>query len=298
MRQLKYSRYAAFASALASLWLAACGGPVAPVNSNSANTNAATSPSPTASSTATTSSVDSREPDQYQATVTIKLEAIGAQNPVTLPTLAANVSRSGDDRRMEFTIPAGGRVIYLDKGTTNYLVLPDKNQYAELNKESTGFEIRRLLMPEDIVRQVKATPGLQLVGDETLNGREATKYRYAAVANTQTQAGDVATESYLYVDKATGLPLRSETVSQTSGNVQGYKGLRLVTEMTDIRTDPAADQFQPPTNLQKVDADQVRAQVDLIFKALAAVIGQMMQQGQAPVPVASPMTSPTANPVR
>jgi hypothetical protein len=246
---------------------------------------------------ALTPSVDAREPDQYRANVTIKLEAIGATAPLTLPALAANVSRSGGDRRMEFAIPGGGRVIYLDKGSTNYLILPDKNQYAEINKESTGFEIRRLLMPEEIVRQIKNTPGVQLVGDDKLYGREVTKYRYAAVANTQTQAGDVATESYLYVDKATGLPLRSEIVTQSSGNVQGYKGLRVVTEMTDLKTDVPADLMQPPTGLQKIEAEQVRAQVDLIFRALATVIGQMMQQGQAPAPVSSPMSSPT-KPVR
>ena len=151
-----------------------------------------------------------------------------------------------------------------------------------------------MMMPGEIVKQVKSTQGLQLVGDDTLNGRAVTKYRYAAVANTQTQAGDVNTESYLYVDKDTGLPLRSETTSQATGNVQGYKGLRIVTEMSDISTDAPADLFAVPTNMQKIESEQVRAQVNLVFQALATVIGQLLQQGQTaqqPSPTAS--TTPT-----
>jgi hypothetical protein len=279
--------------------LTSCAG--MPTQSNTvANTNInASSPAANSNSNSLpTVTVDAREPDQYQATVTVKVEALGTQQSVPMPTLAAKVSRSGNDRRMEFTIPAGGRVVYLDKGDNKYIILPDKNQYAELNSDSTGFDIRRMMTPGQIVSQVKATPGLQLVGDDTFNGRAVTKYRYAAVAGTQTQAGDVNTESYLYVDKDTGLPLRSETTSQAAGNVQGYKGLRIVTEMTDLSTDAPADQFAVPTTLQKVQADQVRAQVDLVFQALTAVVGQLLQQGQtaqlpSPTPTGSPMVSPT-----
>ena len=188
---------------------------------------------------------------------------------MALPTLGAVVSRNATDRRMEFTMPAGGRVVFLDKGGTNYLILPDKKQYAELNKESLGFEIRRMLMPEQIVAQAKQVPGMQLVGDEKYNGRDATKYRYAAVANTGTQAGQVTTDSFLLVDKETGLPLHSETVSQSQSgaNVQGQNGVRILTEMTDIKTDTSQGQFDLPTDFQKIDSAQVRAQVDMVFSA-------------------------------
>jgi hypothetical protein len=83
---------------------------------------------------------------------------------MALPTLSATVSRNANDRRMEFTMPAGGRVVFLDKGGTNYLILPDKKQYAELTSESLGFEIRRMMMPEQIVAQAMKVPGMQLVG--------------------------------------------------------------------------------------------------------------------------------------
>jgi hypothetical protein len=196
---------------------------------------------------------------------------------------------------MEFTLPTNEKVIYLDKGGMNYVILPNRKQYAELTKEALGFEVRRLLMPAQIVNQVKGIPGVHLVGEETVNGRTIVKYAYSGAANTQTQAGTVQTESYILVDKETGLPVRSETVSQSQNgaNVQGYKGLRVVTEMTDIKTNPDANIFSVPTDYQKIDPEQVKAQANLIFNAVAALVGQVMQQASAPPAANSTTASPT-----
>jgi hypothetical protein len=241
--------------------------------------------------------VEAREPEQYQATVKVNVEATGTQQNMAPPTLGATVARSANDRRMEFTMPAGGRVVFLDKGGTNYLLLPEKKQYAELTPDALGFQVRRLLMPEQIVQQAKTVPGVQLVGEEKYNGRDAVKYKYAAVTNTGTQAGQVATDSFLLVDKATGLPLHSETVSQSQSgaSVQGYTGVRLITAITDIKTDAPSDLFQVPTDLQKIDSAQVRQQVDLVFSALAAFVTQMMNQGQAQ---SQPANMTSSSPVR
>src|SRR6476620_3173894 len=148
-----------------------CGAPPAATNNGnfSVNTNAngASMNSSVAanSSPSSTADINAREPDVYQATVTLKVQTLGGQQSVASPTLSAKVARNAIDRRMEFTMPAGGRVVYLDKGDNNkYLILPDKNQYAELNSASTGFDIRRMMTPGEIVRQVKAQHGLQLVG--------------------------------------------------------------------------------------------------------------------------------------
>ena len=254
-------------------------------NVNRSNSNANANANST-NSNSTASAVETKEPEQYQATVTLKLEAVGDQQKMAMPTIGASVARNGTDRRMEFTVPTGGTVVYLDKAGTNYVILPAKKQYAELNRDSLGFDVRRMLMPEQIVEQVKKTPGVERVGEEKYNGRDVIKYRYAAVANTQTKAGAVQTDSFLLVDKETGLPLHSETVSQSQGgNVQGYSGLRLITEITDIKTDPAPSLFEKPADMQKIEADQVRSQVDMIFSALSAFLSQMMKQAQ---PAASP----------
>lgn len=265
----------------------ACGmqpGPANIANSNTnsnANASANSNANPANSNSASSMTVDSREPDAYDATVTIKVEGIGSGQSTAMPNLNAKVSKSGNDRRMEFTMPAGGHVVFLDKGGTNYLILPDLKQYALLEKESLGFDVRRMLMPEQIVAQVKGVQGMQLIGEEKYNGRDAVKYRYAATANTQSQAGQVNTESFLLVDKATGLPLHTETVSQSqNGNVQGYNGFRVITEITDINTQPATEQFAEPTNLQKIESSAVRAQVDIIFNSMATFLAQLLKQGQ------------------
>ncbi len=299
MQRRKFQYFSIFSAvSIFSFFLVGCGDQAVSTNINLANsrTTAANSTFNSANTTSVNGNAaplvvtESREPGQYQAAVTIKLETAGAQQNVTSPTFTANVARSGADRRMEFALPAGGRVVFLDKGEAHYLVLPEKKQYAELNRESLGFDVRRMLMPEQIVEQVKNIAGMQRVGEETYNGRDVIKYRYAAGTNTQTRAGQVDTESFLMVDKLTGLPLRSETVSQSQGEVQGYKGLRIITEISDIRTETPPELFAVPTDLQKIDSAQVRTQVDIIFNSVALLIGQIMKQGQ---PAANSMTSPT-----
>lgn len=277
------------------LLMGACGAQPGVTNVNLANagTNTSNSGSNTTNANSTNSNTmapatmvsEAKEPEAYQATVSLHLEAIADGKNTALPDLIAKVARSGDDRRMEFTLPAGGRVIFLDKGGKNYLVLPEKKQYAELNAESLGFEVRRLLLPEQIVQQVKSVPGMRLVGEEKYKGRDAIKYAYAATANTQTRAGQVDTNSFLLVDKETGLPLRSETVShsQAGANVQGYSGVKVITEIRDIQTEMPSDLFAVPTDLKKVEPEQIRAQVNLLFSSVATVIGQLIKQGQ-PVP--------------
>ena len=257
---------------------------------NTSNFNSSNASNVNSNSASTSSAVDAKEPDKYSATVKLMLEALGEQQKASLPAITAVVARSGADRRMEFSLPNGEKIIYLDTAGSNFLILPNRKQYAELTKEAVGFEVRRMLMPEQIVNQVKGMQGVQRVGDETLNGRKVVKYSYAATANTQTRAGDVATESYLLIDSETGLPLRSETVSQAQGggNVQGYKGMRLVTEMTDIKTEPDMQLVTLPTDYAKIDPEQVKAQASLIFNAVAAIAGQAMQQQSGPVGSASP----------
>src|SRR5881392_1007521 len=101
-----------------SLLLAACGAPPgnggSTLNSNApANTVVRGEP--------VKGPIDTHEPDKYKATVALHVETVGEGARITSPSLSANVARSGDDRRMEFTIPAGGHVVYLDKGDKHYL---------------------------------------------------------------------------------------------------------------------------------------------------------------------------------
>jgi len=278
----------------------ACGAPTGNANLAAVNTNSGVANSISNSNlnnvSTTGATVYTREPSQYQATVKLSFQTLGNNGQQsTLPTLMANVARSGDDRVMEFTLPTNEKVIYLDKGGMSYLILPSRKQYAELTKEALGFEVRRLMMPSEIVQQAKSVPGMKLVGEETQNGRQVVRYAYEAQANTNTAAGTVATESYMIVDKETGLPLRTETVSQSQsgGNVNGVNGVRIVTEMTDIKDTPDPALFNLPTDYQKTDPETVKANINAIFQVVSAIAANIMQQNaQRP---ASANTNANAN---
>ena len=265
---------------------------------NSANTNSGATNAN--SSTASTATIEAREPEQYQATVTLKLDTTGAQgqNTMNLPPLTALVARNGADKRMEFSMPVGEKVIYLDRADKRFLIMPNRKQYAEINRESVGMEVRDIMTPGQLVERARGLRGVEQVGEEQFNGRTAVRYRYGAITDTKSQAGQVQTESFVLVDKETGLPVRSETVSEagTSANVQGnqVKGLRLLTEMSNIQTTAPADLFAEPTDFAKIPPEQVRNQVMGIFQAAGLILGQLIKS--APATVSSPgATPPTLN---
>ena len=279
----------------------ACSEPTTTVNSNvntnintNVNINANTVVNADANFSTTGTTIDTKEPNQCQGTVTLKFETLGEQK-IQVPTLQANVARLNDDRRMEFTLPNGEKIVYLDKGGRQFIISPARKQYAELTEQALGFEVRRLMMPSEIINQVKKQRGVQLVGEEQMNGRAVVKYRYGATTDTKSQAGQVDTESFIIVDKETGLPLRSETVSQSqTGNVQGISGVRIVTEMSNIQPTADPSLFAEPTDLQKVEPEQVRQQANALFTAAAAIIAQILKTSAQPT--VSPTGSPTAEP--
>ncbi|HEY2866214.1 MAG TPA: hypothetical protein VGJ02_03915 [Pyrinomonadaceae bacterium] len=286
-----------------AIGLSGCGAPTGNANLSAVNTNSGVANSisnsnlnavPTSGAT-----VDTREPEQYQATVKLSFQTMGNNGQQsTLPTLGANVARSGDDRVMEFALPTNEKVIFLDKGGMSYLILPSRKQFAELTKEALGFQVRQMMMPAEIVQQAKAVPGMKLVGEETQNGRQVVRYAYEAQANTNTAAGTVATESYMLIDKQTGLPLRTETVSQSQsgGNVNGVNGIRILTEMTDIKDTPDPSLFNLPTDYQKIDPETVKANINAIFQVVSAIAQNLMQQSAQHQPMSNLNTNTVATP--
>jgi hypothetical protein len=268
------------------------------VNGNTSTTNANANMSPDNSVV-----IAAREPEQYRATLVFSAETEGGQKTVGIPTLSVDVARSGADRRVAFKLPDGSDLIYLEQGDKHIVVAPGRKQYAELTPEATGFQLQKLMTPGQLVAYLEKLRGVERVGDDTINGRTADKYRYANTTNTSTSAGQLNTEAFVYVDKETGLPLRSELYTEASGNVQGVRGAKIVAEMRDITTttvDPTL--FQVPAGLNKVPPEQVRAQIDAFTGTVAALVkallSNMAPQGASnsasPTMMASP--SPSVSP--
>jgi hypothetical protein len=244
-------------------------------NLSAVNANAATAPSTLAA----------REPERYRATLVFSAETEGGEKTIGLPTLSAEVAKNGADRRLSFKLPDGSDLIYLERGGVHYAIAPARKQYAELTPEATGFQLHKLMTPGQVVGYLDRLQGIQLVGEESLSGRTAIKYRYARTDQTKTSAGEVRTESFVYIDKDTGLPLRAELFSEASGNVQGARGATVVAEMRDISTDVDASLFEVPAGLNKVSEQQVRQQINAITNTVAAVLRTLLtNMNTAPQP--------------
>ena len=261
-------------------------------NVSTANANTNVSPEPPAVSAA-------REPEKYRATLVLSAETETGQKTVGIPSLSAQVARNGADRRVSFKLPDGSDLIYLEQGDKHIVVVPGRKQYAELTPEATGFQLQKLMTPGQMIANLQKLQGVERVGEETINGRAADKYRYATSTNTSTSAGEVKSEAFFFVDKDTGLPVRTQLNSEASGNVQGIKGLKLVAEMRDISTDVDAALFQVPEGLNKVPPEQVRAQIQAFTNTVAALVKILLSNMNAAAtttPGASPATSPSPSP--
>jgi hypothetical protein len=297
MRQIKYLAGLG-AIAVITLLAFAC---VPPKNTNSntnanvnANSNANTalsSDNANSSSTTAGSSINTREPDKYAATLVFSVETQGGDKAIGIPQLSILVARSGDDRRLEFKLPDGSPLIYLDHDNHHYVILPSRKQYAELNKESTGLQFQKLLTPGQLVESLKNVKGIQRAGDETYNGRSAEKYQYSRTADTNTKAGEVQANAYVYVDKDTGLPLHAEIDAESSGDVKGVKAARITAEMRDIKTDVDTTMFQTPADYAQVPPEKVRQQIDALTGTVAAILKGMLANAASTPPAPSPAAS-------
>ena len=255
-------------------------------NATGANINASSAPS----------TIAAREPDSYKATIVFTAETEGGDKTIGIPTLSAEVAKNGVDRRLSFKLPDGSDLVYLEHAGVQYGIAPARKQYAELTPQATGFQIQKLMTPGQLVAYLDRLRGIEFVGEEPMAGRTALKYRYARTAETKTSAGEVKTESFIYVDKDTGLPLRAELFSEASGNVQGVKGAKVVAEMRDIQTNPDPSLFEVPAGYNKVSEQQVRAQVDAVTNTVAAVLRTLLTNMNTAPPPPSPTISPATSP--
>jgi hypothetical protein len=259
-------------------------------NANTANTNTNANTPPITGTT-----IDTREPDKYSATITLKLASEGEGQTTSLPPLAADFIKNGADSRVSFKVPGGEQVVFLDAGGKRYVIAQNRKQYAELTPESTGFDVPKPMTPGQIISSIKGMTGCERQGEEQWSGRMATKYRCGSKTSTGTQAGDVTSETFVYIDKDTGLPLHSESIVSASGNVQGVKGLKVVTEMSNISTNVDASQFAEPQGMSKVSPEQVKQQVDLVLKAASAILQSIMQSSSTPQSTSAPPAANSSN---
>jgi hypothetical protein len=278
----------AFAGAL--LALAGC------VNNPGGNANAGATEN--SNSAATSGGPDSarepiyaKEPDQYSETITITVEPAGQDEKVKVPPLQFDFARRGGDRRAAFQLPSLGQVIYLEHSGLKYIVLPARNQYMELDQATLGVELPKLslMTPTSVVEHLKSSAQYYKLGAEDVNGRPAIKYRFTGKINSQTAAGDVDTDSTVYLDETTGLPVRAEILGSTAGG----KGARVMLQMSNVQLNPDRASFDVPIGYKKVTSGELRQQVNSLASTMRIVALSLTQQ-IAPAP--GPSTGPSPGP--
>jgi len=293
-----------------ALTVAACQDGAAPGGNANSNTNAAGNANTTANTNATnptatsspamnssggmntsgagsSSSIETREPERYRATVVLTAQAGGeGAGGRAVPPISMEVARDGANRRLAFQIPSlNKQFVFLDKADKRYVIMPDQKQYGELTSDSVGFNVQRTLTPGQIVARLQATPGVERVGEEQRNGRSVTKYRYAGRAATGTAAGQAQSESFIFIDNETGLPLYAEIFAQTQGSVQGMNQGKAIIEMRDITTNVEASVFEVPQDYKQLTAEEMRSQVQGLMQLVQFAVGMMSNQmggAQAP----------------
>ncbi len=276
--------------------------PAANTNSNAnlnANTNANSNIAVSNTNTSSENSspiINTREPDKYSSTLVFSVQTQGGEKAIGIPPLSIGVARNGDDRRVEFKLPDGTPLVYLDHNNHHYVIVPSRKQYAELTPEATGFQMHKMLTPGQLVESLKNVKGIERAGDETFNGRAAEKYQYSKTANTNTKAGEVQANAYIYVDKETGLPLHAEILAESSGDVKGVKAAHVVAEMQNIATniDPAI--FEVPAGYSQVPPEKIRQQIDALTGAVTTILKAMIANVNTGQPATSPSTAPSVKP--
>jgi len=261
------------------------------INSNS-NANLTTS----TVQTNTGQTIQAREPDKYSATMVASLATSGQQQAQGKAEI--KVARNGADRRYSVNVPVLGELVFLDKADKRYVIMHGRKEYAELTPELTGVNVDQLrsMTPGQLVALVTKQQGVTQVGEETFNGRQAVKYRAAGGTQTQTAAGQVKGETFIYVDKETGLPLRIEGFGQSTGNVQGVTGGNVIIETRDLKTDVNPADFEIPQGYKQLSNEEVRQRVQTLAQGLQAIMAFV--NAQAAASAATPAASPTATPGR
>jgi len=287
--------FAAFATTVLALAAFGCTSTPESNSNTSANANSNTSASANANTSTAASSASSpfsmAEPERYSLKMTISGSGSANNRQANMQTQEIVFARMSANRLWTINVAPLGQISYLEKPGLKYLILPSRKQYVEMTPDAVGFPIGSVLTPSAMIERLKSQPH-ENQGVETVNGRGATKYRFAGTAQTGTQVGAVNADSIVHVDQETGLPLRADLFFSGANNANA----RVIIETRDIQLNPDPAMFEVPAGYSKVTAEELKQQVQS-FVAFVRAIAPMLQQqaGGAPPAGATPPANTNAN---
>ncbi len=182
-----------------------------------------------------------KEPERYQATRTITIVTATGETTITKNLVA----RDGELRRDETEI-AQRRVVYLYLPEGKFLLVPDEKVFVDLSKtdgaETSGLDDASESSPDRLLHTDPVATSYQRLGNETVNGRTAEKYR--VVVNSYAAANVSVDETLIWIDEALHMPIKSETTSSD--------GKRVTMELLEIGLDVDRSVFRIPEGYEKI----------------------------------------------
>lgn len=211
-----------------------------------------------------------REPEKYQVTLACSLDR-GTETSSDLPFVTVKALRDNLSRRYDFKFD-NNELTYLEGVTPkeksqsktpepfHYLVVPACKQYAEIRLDEIGIRIPNALSPQDILATLQQQKSIEVLGDEQINGRDTTKYRYV---------DEKTGEGIVYLDKQSGLPVRAKVAAiilnpqADVGDTQAERRtLRVVIDVKEIVMNSDSSLFQEPQGMTLVTPKEFCPQVN------------------------------------
>lgn len=215
----------------------------APPPVNNSNNNVTPTPPPVTGQT-----IPAREPEQYRATLTLTL------NGATRPTVTADIARNGTDRRWDFTLSDGTRLTYLYQTDRLFIILPAQKIYAEQEGATAALTLPATLDPTRLTAQLRADNRYQPAGVTQFNQRTAEKYQYLGSA-----------DSFVFVDKETGLPLHVELAQTANGGQNIVTAIELQPNNAPI----PLKHFNEPRDFQAVEVRRIAEAFQRLMRTAA-----------------------------
>ena len=227
----------AFSAAALMLFASACTQSQRVVTETAANDTVVSSTPP----------FQTKEPARYRATRTITTLASDDIEEITKNAIA----RDGELRREE-TDAGGRRVVYLTLPEGRFVLLPEEKVFADattVEQLESGDESET--SPDRLLHTEPISTTYQRLGAESVNGRNAQKYRVAV--NSSTGGNVSASETVVWVDEALQMPIKSE--------MKTADGTRWTMELTDIVLEVDPGVFRIPEDYKKIAFSELRARL-------------------------------------
>ena len=234
---------------LSELILPGCRGAQGPPHSDAGTTSSG-------NSTFTTPPFSTKEPDRYRA---IRLTSF-TTTPGSENSNQVLIARDGQSRREEYAGGSMGQIVYLEIPSGNFILLPSRKQYADLNTLSSApssldgpdrserpADDPPLLSPDQLLNESHPSATYEKLGNESLSGRTTTKYRVVVLNGAAT-----SNETFIWVDDELGMPVKTETITTSRG-----QSAKVTTELRDVSFELDESLFSWPSDYKKVEAEHI-----------------------------------------